>query len=393
MSKPEGKLIKKLELQGLQIAPPQVWGGVRLVPLLRPDVRDDLRLAKREYDEDLTIVAVDAPPLDAGVKYLSYVPHALVVSWSDDGAPAVAFGTHVFKPDGKRVSGGSFSARILHRMVKREDRRRLRLLPLHLAMEGFLALYFNGPEIAWSEYSKQALRTGLSPRSEMSVSGWGVPGLQDALRLFEIHDNQVGVLIFVEDALGSAFVVSHPDDYRALHQTVLEDFYGELIRYYGTLTPTGELSKLFLDDTGVTTLSDLRRAHDQMRDHWASYVDLMAGGILGREVASTAHYKAGPFLLQRFMTDLDKNKENHFGEAMVRDDGTLEYLKTYRLSAAQTRRAFLLKQLAGNNWNLDAAAASMNTPLDDLIVRIVKAGFGYLLNPEIVRASRLGPRK
>ena len=47
------------------------------------------------------------------------------------------------------------------------------------------------------------------------------------------------------------------------------------------------------------------------------------------------------------------------GEAIVRDNGRLEYLKTYRLSAAQTRRAYLLQLLAEADWHLDTAAEGL----------------------------------
>ncbi|MEH2056818.1 MAG: hypothetical protein V7K97_11825 [Nostoc sp.] len=43
-------------------------------------------------------------------------------------------------------------------------------------------------------------------------------------------------------------------------------------------------------------------------------------------------------MLQRFITDLNPNEENHIGEAIIRENGELEYLKTYRLSGMQTRR-------------------------------------------------------
>jgi hypothetical protein len=383
-----GQLIENLALRGLAVAPSQVWGGVRLVPLLRENVREDLRLARRRYDDNLSIVSLDGHLLDSGVKYLSYVPHALVVSWGTDGEPAAAFGAQVFRPDGKRFGNERFSARVLHRMAKREDAHRLRMLPLHLAMEGFLALYFEGPDIAWTEYSRHALAHGLSPRGELAFGGAASPGLADALRLFEIHENQVGVLIFVADALGSAFVVSHPDDYRSLHRSLVEDFYGELLWHYGRLPPTGHLSTLAMNDARVSSLPDLRRELGAMRAEWAGFLGFMAGGLFGRTVCSAPVYKAGPFMLQRFMTSLDLGQENHIGEAMVRDDGTLEYLKTYRLSAAQARRAYLLQHLAAHNWNLDATAGALGVGIDALIQRLENAGFAYILHPDIVRASR-----
>ena len=43
-------LIEQISLKGLEIAPSQVWGAVRLVPLLRKQPRKDLRLFKQNYD-------------------------------------------------------------------------------------------------------------------------------------------------------------------------------------------------------------------------------------------------------------------------------------------------------------------------------------------------------
>ncbi len=125
-----------------------------------------------------------------------------------------------------------------------------------------------------------------------------------------------------------------------------------------------------------------------MREQWASFVEVMAGGIMARAVDATLSYRFGPFALHRFITKLDLREENHLGEAIVRDDGTLEYLKTYRLSRAQSRRAFLLSQLAEHRWNLDASARSLNSTRDALILRLEKAGFGYLLKPHVIEEAR-----
>jgi transcriptional regulator of acetoin/glycerol metabolism len=72
----------------------------------------------------------------------------------------------------------------------------------------------------------------------------------------------------------------------------------------------------------------------------------------------------------------------------MRDGGQIEYLKTFRLSAAQTRRAFLLSKLASQNWNIDATAALLGHTRDELIRRLEKAGFGYLLAAHVLQAAR-----
>src|SRR6266540_1565225 len=56
---------------------------------------------------------------------------------------------------------------------------RLRFLPQHLALEGYLALHFGGPEVAWEEWSRRAIAQGLSPRCEAAYVGAEVPGLDE----------------------------------------------------------------------------------------------------------------------------------------------------------------------------------------------------------------------
>ena len=383
--KADARLLQKLELAGLRLAPSQVWGGIRLVPVLRDTVRGDLRFAQRRYGDPFTVVSLSGGLKEPGLKYCTYIPHGLVMTWGARQSDAV-YGTQLQAQDGKRVKVGPFSVRLLHRMVHREDKHQLRMLPLHLAMEGFLALHFGGPDVAWAEYSREALSHGLSPRIEGSMSGWASSALDGALRTFELHERQVGMLLFNADVLLSAFILAHPEDYRVLHRTLLEDFYGELLLQYGFLGDVPELG-LSLDDARISTLDDLRVEVTRMRQDWADFHAFMAGGLFGAEVTSERGYDAGPFLLQRFRTSLKPSEENHVGEAIVHEDGTLEYLKTYRLSAAQTRRAYLLQQLALAGWKLDAAAERFNSTKDDLVLRLRNAGFGYLLKEHVLEAA------
>jgi hypothetical protein len=311
-----------------------------------------------------------------------------VVSWSDDGTPVAAFGAELRAREGKRFGFGSYGVRVAHRMARREDDNRLRILPLHLAMEGFLGLYFGGPEIAWTEYSQQAIRHGLDPRFERSIRARRIRGLEDALRVFEIHDKQVGVALFVSDALASVFVVPHPDDYRVLHATLLEDFYGELLYQYAIHAEERRM-EASIDEKAVASLGDLRSGLDRMKRALATFHEEMTRGIFGWRGRSEAVYSAGPFQLRRFVTELNPSEENHIGEVIVRsDDGAIEYMKSYRLSAAQTRRAFLLSKLAAHHWNLDVTAAALGQTKEELIRRLDNAGFGYLIKEDILKAAR-----
>lgn len=373
-----------LTLTGLVPGPAQTWGAIRLVPLIRLDVRGDLRLARRSYGEDLAVVALDGAPGDPGLAYASFVPHGFILSWNDDGTPVASFGASLAKGDVKDGTVVGRGVRLLHRMAKREEERQLRMLPLHLAMEGFLALHFGGPEIAWPEYSRQAIRHGLDPRMEQSVSASAIAGLGDALRVFEIHENQAGVLVFVADALASAFVVPHPDDYRALHRSLLEDFFGELLYRYGLLYPDVPSAYATIDETTVQSIADLRESAARMRREWSDFAAVLASGVLDRQVDVEDVYRLGPFRLDRFVTSLALHDENHIGERILRDDGTVLYLKTYRLSDAQARRAHLLAHLAKFDWNLDVAASALGGSREDLVRRMGNAGFGYLLRAGVL---------
>ncbi len=366
-------LIEKIALKGLEIAPSQVWGAVRLVPLLRKQPRKDLRLFQQNYDSDLTIVSVKKD-----ISYISYVPHGLVLTWEDGDKPIASLGGQLIS-QGKQINLGIAKIQLLHRMVKREAKNALRMLPLHLAMEGFLTMFFNAPTIAWSDYSKRALSQGLSPRVEYAIGGRAIAKLENALRLFEIHEQQVGVLLFVSEVLASAFIVPTPQDYRVLHPSLLEDFYGETFYYhglYGTASPlVSEVA-----EAKINSLADLELALQQIRHNWADFQGFMASDLLNRPIEAKRVYKAGSFSLQRFMTDLSLTDNNYIGETIIDDRGHLQYLKIYGLSKQQSKRAYLLQQLSEHHWHLESVAAARGQTLEQLVRHIEKLGFGYLIN-------------
>ena len=76
------------------------------------------------------------------------------------------------------------------------------------------------------------------------------------------------------------------------------------------------------------------------------------------------------------------------GERIVREGGGLEYLKTYRLSDDQVRRAFLLETLAAAGWRFDEAAARLGVTRHELARRLRDAGLGYVLAPALLEAAR-----
>lgn len=373
----------RLELTGLTARPSQVWGGVRLVPLVRERPVEGLRLHREVYE------GYGAGLVEVGPRthYTSYIPHGFVADWTGEGTNSAAYGTQLAAPGGS--GSGNAPPRTLtlprhrhHRLAKRQAVNRLRFLPLHLALEGYLALHFGGPSTAWEEWSRGALRDGLSPREEDAYLGWSVRGLGDALRAFEIHPGQCGVVVYTADALAAAFVVPHPDDYRLLHASLVQDLYGELVHQYAMYgAPVADFGARMAEGPRLRTLADLRAAALRQEREWRQAHDtLFAGELLTTSYGFDRVYRMGSFTVSRFLPPFLRNRGGqHIGETITDHKGRVAYLKTFRLSEAQIRRGHLLQRLADADWSLPLAAREMGTGQDELVRRIRAAGFESLL--------------
>lgn len=366
----------RLDFTGLRAAPSQVVGAVRLVPLVRDEPIEALRLYVRPYTADLTAVR-----LDPNTQYTAYVPHALVVELPGLQRPRASLGAQLVRPRAKPES--VFRVQALDRLARREGPGRLRLLPQHLALDAYLSVGFAGPNVPWPEYSHQVLSRGLSPRSEQTYRGREIPGFDDALRVFELHAGQVGVLVFVADAFASAFVAPRPEDYRRLHRTLLQNMYGELLVQYAVLQPEAPGLWQRLDGQAIDSLDALGLAVDGLRREWSAFAGLMASGLMDAEVDACTLHRLGGFRLLRFLPSFHPHAENHVGEAIVDGEGRLAYLETFRLSAAQARRGRLLATLVAEDWNLDAAAEALEATRGELMARLRNNGLEALLKPHL----------
>jgi hypothetical protein len=329
-----------------------------------------------------------------GTAYTAYIPHAFVATWRKDDEPAASYGTRMLREDDKGTAPARMPIKVRRRMARRVAKDRLRFLPLHLAVEGYLALHFGGPEIAWEEWSQRAVSRGLSPRAEETYLGMHVQGLEDALGVFEMHPGQCGVMVYVADALASAFVVPHPDDYRALHATLVEDLFGEQIYQYGLLSlPAGDM-RVSIDGREVRSLKDLRVQAARRQDEWAAFHDAtMAGGLFDPDGSNQHVQYLNGFTLDRFLPAFVPHRENHIGEAIVDEEtGAIAYLKSFRLSESQVRRGYLLTRLAASGWHLPSAATALGTDAAGLALRLERAGFGYLLRQDVLDHYRAQAR-
>lgn len=247
--------------------------------------------------------------------------------------------------------------------------------------------------IAWEEWSRRALRNGLSPRAEQAYRGVEVNGLPDALRVFEIHPDQCGVLIYVADALAAAFVLPHPDDYRVLHPSLVQDLYGELIHHYSFHPPVDEF-RVQLRESAIRSLDDLRLHAAQQEQTWRHFHDTtLAGGLLDSTYMWERVYRMGRFTLSRFLPPFRPKQDNHIGETITDAKGRVVYLKTFRLAENQVRRGYLLNRLADADWHLGDTADQLGITEDQLGLRLNSAGFGHLLRRDVLDGYRARARR
>ncbi|HEY9840651.1 MAG TPA: hypothetical protein V6D23_09365 [Candidatus Obscuribacterales bacterium] len=373
---------------GLRTAPAQVWRGLRLVPILSDRIQDDLRLARRVYDGFLTFVDLPQDKV-----YFSFVPHAYVLEYNPEGLPLAAPQTQLSKADGQRWKG--LPVRSLQRMAKHEKgpagQRLLRFLPLHLAMEGYLTAYFNAPRVDWrDDYLRYAISHGLDPRIEYTLPGRCVDGLEEALRIFEIHPQQVGMLLFIAEALAAVMIYPHPADYRLLHRSLLEDFFGEVVGWYYAHLPY-RAPQLPLAAAGeVNSWAEVRARLEQLSGELDAFQRTMASGVLASPVRLREVQGLGPYRLQSFISELrpDEGVDAHIGEAIIGSEGRLAYLKTCTLTRDQIRRAWFLERLDAHDWSLDLTAAAMNLKKDALVLKLDACGLGRLLQPKVIEQAR-----
>ncbi len=364
-------LNKRLKLVGLEPAPAQLWGKIRIVPLLRKKVREDLRLQSFNYQDVPASVS-----LGSGVGYYSYIPSGMVVNYHSGGEPEAVWQTRLAKAKQlakKEPQGRAPWASSITRMLKRLDKGAFRFLPLHLSLEAFMAWQFGGPQICHRHLSGQICRRGFEYREEWSVSGRGLEGLEQALRLFEWHPQQCGVLMMVGEVLASAFVVPHPQDYRALHLSLLRDFFGQDLYYHG-LWNTPQSWALDALEGRFVSVEGLEAKYLERYQQWCQELHGLADDLLERQIYCQQRRSLGPYTFYSFMTKLEESLENHLGEAMWRDNGELAYLKSYRLSHAQVRRARLLQGVAKTDWHLPSLAKDKNVSLTQLESEFISVG-------------------
>jgi hypothetical protein len=358
-----------LTFAGLETRPGQVWGAVRIVPLVRNAPVEGLRMHPGAL-----------PDTDLPRNGCWYVPHGLTAEWTGDGSAVPAFGTALRMPTS--TVDGSRKPKAKPKFGER--RTRVRFVPRRGALETYLPLAFSAPVIAWPEWSRLAYTQSMTPTPDRTQSGLLVDGLADALRIFEIHPGQCGVLVYVADALAGVLVTPHPDDYRALHPTLVEDSYGELIWRYAMLHASVQDFEARIDASKVASLADLRAQTIAFRRHWAEFHDgTLAAGLLDPEYHFTETYAMADFSLVRYRPSFETGRETHVGEAILDANGRPAFLQSFRLSETHIRRGRLLEALAANEWHLDKTAETLALATPALVALLHNSGLDWMLRRDV----------
>jgi hypothetical protein len=354
----------RFHLNGCRLEVAQTWGSVRLVAIVREQVREDLRLASQPF----AFHRVKSTYRRAD--FTSYMPQAIVVNWNRDGTATATAETHL----------GEHGHLAFGKLWKRTGPGQLAFLPNALAIEGFMVRHFKGPDVAWLDYRREVRRGSLGYRVERMVPGWILKGLREALSIFEFVPGQVGMALFVDEELSGCFVTPHPEDYARLHESLLVDQFADHLIHYGFLR-YAKTEKLSLHLPAIADLSSLAAEFTRAAALERDVERYRLAEIEGRELDAQTVYTTEVFSLQRFVTHL-READNFAGEVILRHDGTLEYLKLFRLSRGQTRRLRLLSTLARHNWDFERAAPDLRVRTREDVARsFVEADLGYLLNP------------
>jgi len=370
-------MINRLDLKGIEFGPSQVWENIRLVPLIRNEITSNLKMSKVEYDEAYSEVWTNDQK-----SYQSYIPFGLIASWGDSEAH-LSTDSLVKKKQKKSAFDHHF------RLVGKIDKNKVRILPFHLAMEAFLSTAFKRPEVRKKEFTNEFNRFGLQYRAELSWKSEWLNYVNQSLSIFEILENQCGVLIFISDSLASAFLLPNPEDYRYLHYTLLMDCYSDLMWHYSNVDYDVQKLKFSMNKEAIKDISSLRNAFNKANDELDKLNRVLASGLFERDLLTQEIYKLGKNRLCRFRTNFFEGKsEDHIGEMIMDSKGGVQYIKSYRLGIDQLKRGKLLQRLEENDWDISAAAKADELRKDQWLLNFVRAGLGDILNANTLAEVR-----
>jgi hypothetical protein len=363
---------RAMGLSSLSAAPVQYFGEISIVPLLRKDPPQDLRLFRRGV----------APTADNSY---ALFPHGMIFSSKDNQDAQVIFGTQILKWNA--IEEQLRYSNLKTRSGENQSSRRLRFLPLDLSTEGFVEHYYGATPSAWEDYATLLVSKKTVPTQEWAQVRESNPDIDECLRSFEMHAEQTGLLVFIQNELALAMVLPNHEDYQAVHPSILEDLCRGMFGFYGKF-PTKIIAPTLPNDKQINDLETLRASVKRLKAQWSTSHSSFVGGALELPLNFSSTLTVGPFRYKRFGSQLLQTRENILGESIHRDSGRLEFLITYKLTRSETRRTYVVECFSRANWEPRAAAASMGISLEEFYDRMRHSGLAYLLEPRVLNEMR-----
>jgi len=370
--------INNLSLKYLSFAYPQSYGAVTIIPVIREKQSSSLRVSRAVFKQSTAVVA-----LPDG-HYTSFIPHGFLIHDNDERATArFANQTELLN---KRAAHSNKGHSLHTKLIKRIGNNAVRILPMHQAMESLLTLAFSPPKTLHRELRADTFRFGMEFNCEYSYPSDCVRGFAEALKIFEIHDGQVGTIVLVNGKLASCFIVPHANDYKELHDSVLLDHFGELIVDYSHCDYADIDPPLQIDKDKVSSLSDLETALNTAKAQQESMLQEVIKELFETTTYHKKHYKLGASTLSSFHTELSSSENQHIGEAILAS-GEIQFLKSYALDQRQAEKARILKTLETHDWMISDCTNALGLPKDQWVSMLRRHGLADFYKPEYLHPS------
>ncbi|MCA9687304.1 MAG: hypothetical protein KC457_34405, partial [Myxococcales bacterium] len=316
-------------LRELEFGTVQVFGPIEIVPVIRRSIRPDFRVLRRMLEGHPFAARVDD---DDEARWLC-VPSGVIVDNDAEGRGQANFGARVLDARRNNVP----KARSLERLSRLSARRRSELvsfLPDNIGRWGFMLFLYGFPG-SWDEFGGEVLERAHLQWVEGMAPGGRVPGLAEALRVFEIVDGQVGAMVWIAGQLTGTLVLPHPDDYRALHHSLLGDWYVQTLVQYARSwahVPEHYADGVagMLEQARPGDVAELRALFGRMRERGETLLDHQLAQALSLPLWRDRGLDEGPFNHYRVCSQLSRRGSNFIGELIERD-GRVEYLELMHL--------------------------------------------------------------
>lgn len=183
----------------------------------------------------------------------------------------------------------------------------------------------------------------------------GKKSLVNLVEQFELAENQVGAMLFLNDRLYATLILPDPVSYRQVHPMLLTHVFGE-IYWWQELSGPAYLEQVSLKAADVADLSELKsalnRKEQEANEVLDLYRDLEGAGFMFRPMVSLKT-EAGPRLEAAYFTSRPGYLEDGFvGEWIVDGSGRTCFFKSILMDKYLRRQVPLLMKMEQAGWRI-----------------------------------------